>query len=160
MEWALIILASLLVLWIAARALIPPVTTWYFKQQALTEISAMAAILHTAKIGLYLDGFTPTEGSTYADITAGGVLPTYTGYVIQATVAWSAPFVDSDGVMTMTADDLLFQGSGAFPNTIGGWFMITNMGTHLLKVQPFDTPITLADVQDGITVDVSYKYGE
>lgn len=135
-------------------------TTATFKVDSLQCLTPAMEPLHGAKVGLLGAPFTPTENTTYADVTAPGVLPTYTGYAEQSVAAWTAAFRDDDGVIKIDGGDLLFiPGSYGTPNSIYGWYLADSTDTNVFQVVMFDAPVNLVAAPDAVLVDVQVAYG-
>jgi len=121
--------------------------------------AAMGAIGAGVKVALLQAPFVFTKDTTYAQITAPGILPTYTGYAEQAVAAWGLPYLDPvDGVCKVDGGDLLFiPGDAVTPNTIYAWALVDAMDLTVLQGNVLDNPVPLPDAFHGISIDVIFS---
>jgi hypothetical protein len=123
---------------------------FYATQELLNLISGApvaTGLLNGAKLGLFQGAPVLNDLMTVAQLTAAGVLPTYTGYTVK-TVTWdAAPFRTPSGAFAVHGEvsPPFAPTDGATPNTITGMYMTDSGGTHVLWAEFFDTPLNFLD---------------
>jgi hypothetical protein len=139
---------------------IPGVSTTVCDSAVLTLITAPAipllappGPLGALKIGLIavLNGGA-TKNQVFANIT----LPAYTGYADSATLVWSVQLNESDGSLTVTSQNCVFQQTGDVGATIVGCYSWA-AGPLVYAIAVFPTPVTLVNTGDGFVLTANWN---
>lgn len=114
--------------------------------EVLTEL-ATADFGSNATLNLYKTGWSPTDGSVYADFDSHKA--DYTGNSEQG-ITWDSAGIGADGKPAMASADLFFQATDAVtPNTIAGAYLTIQTATgppvvrKLAAYYPFLTPVPM-----------------
>lgn len=128
-------------------------TTELWDKASLAALIAGATLLGAdLKAGLYTNIIAPTKTKVIADLTE----PTWATYARQA-VLMGVPFRDAANGIASSSAALLWQQTGTpTPCIIQGIFYTYGAGPLLLAIQPFDTPIPLADDLDAFQTILEY----
>lgn len=128
-------------------------TTELWDDAALTALIADAVLLGTDMLaGLYVNVFTPSKRTIIADL----VEPAYGSYVRQAVVM-GAPARDPQAGIVSLSNALTWQETGTPASVIIQGIFYTHAVTPLLiGVDPFPTPIPLADLLDNFVTVLQY----
>lgn len=101
--------------------------------------------------------FTNSPGASidteFADLTEAD----FSGYA-RHTVSQSIGRDTDDFMLAAYGSALFAHNGGATSNTVTGWAMMT--GTEVHYVEMFGSPISMADADDAIAIDVNVKFGE
>lgn len=106
-----------------------------------------------AKLHLFSNDITPNENTLLTDF----VECVFTGYAA-ASLTWSAPFFDANGVPVSTPGEKLFVQTGATGDTCYGGYITNTAGTKLLAAGRItDAPFPF--VVSGNALPITVKVG-
>lgn len=94
------------------------------------------------KTGLFQNNVVPSRDTLLADLTPAD----FTGYALNATAAYAAAGLDSDGTPIMATGVITFTAGSPITvsNTIYGYYIVDSAGTALLLAERFPTPVQVA----------------
>lgn len=106
---------------------------------------------------LFINNPSITEDSVVADFTE----PTFTGYAEISALAFGAVYQGPSGQLLATAPGGLFQRTGgAISEVANGYFIVDTAETGFVYAAYFDTPVSFAEVGDGVFLDATIGYGD
>jgi hypothetical protein len=140
------------------------IVTDYFVETILAALAngaPPAGPLSGCKLGLFLGNPTLNNNTVVADLTAGGILPTYTGYATKTITFSGTPLRDSSGniVIRGTIAAPFQPTDGVTPNTVTGAYVEDTGGTHLFWAEKFDTPKAMLDALSFIAATLYFGAG-
>lgn len=107
--------------------------------------------LSTAKVILFTNSPTLSEGSLYSDLVA----PTYSGYT-DPSATFSETSEDADGNLVLQSNLLFFQASGSsgLPTTIYGYALYNHAvsGFPLLMAEFLPAPVVLSSTLSSLSL--------
>ena len=134
-----------------------PVATNMLVHDMLASLILATHLLNASKIVLFSANITPSKTTVVADLD----VVTASGLDAKTAVTWSAPFLDTDGVMKVMASigPFIADDVGDLPVTINGWACLDTAGTGLLCAAKFDATRAISQVGEGVEVNPVVPYG-
>ena len=115
-----------------------------------------AATPDGAKVRLFQNNYTPSIASVLADFTQA----TFTGYAQAELLDTMAglPRIDTDGNVYIVCNSVLSftQTADTTPNTVYGYYVVSDVGSHIIAAKRFDTPIEFNAA--GIALDLELAF--
>lgn len=140
--------------------IIPGVSTTLCDSACLTLLTPAAipllgppGPLGALKIGLIA---TLNGGATKNQVFANITLPAYTGYAASATLVWSVQLNESDGSLTVTSQNAVFQQTGSTGATIVGCYSWA-AGPLVYAIALFPSPVNLVNEGDGFILTANWN---
>lgn len=127
--------------------------------QALALLGVLVdvdGLLNGAKMKLFKNNLMPTPNSVIADFE----IADFTGFSTSTALVWGTPYYQADGTPVVLAGAKTFIVTSADPvvgNTIYGYYITDGAGTALLYSERFDSPVLMAIVGTGITVEPAFS---
>lgn len=121
---------------------------------SIIDMDALKTVLANSVLNLFQNDYTPNINTALGDLTVA----TFTGYAPVTLTAWSAPFLDAGGLVSIISPLAVFRPTAStVQNVIYGWYL-TEMGGTLVSAGRFvEAPVSMGSTLNVIQLNARIR---